>query len=224
MEKGTERRKQEGKRVRFDEVKDTRLLMMSHMFVGQEDEVWSLFRDKLIYLKELYGGKHAVHLCPICLTIFISGTAKKHPITSVGSLFLAFNPIEKTSAEIAEVFKDHGRVKVQENGEILIGIPAFHQICISDHRTLEGSITAANLKQRNTNSSVESDFQKKKIVLCKREPEVHQVLDKSKGVEENMIKRPVWKPFSKGSTSGIKQNIYLDSYSSPKQESKGTHL
>ena len=212
MENDTERRKEQGKRVRFDEVKDTRLLMMYHTFVEQGDEAWSLVRDKLIYLKELYGGKHAVHLCPICLTIHISGTPKKHPVTSIGSLFLSFDPLENSPEQIAEVFRDHGRVKVQKNGKILIGIPSFNQICISDHRTLEGTMTGADLKKRNTNVSVESDFQKKKTLLCKRGPKLRQPLHRTKRSEEKLITKPVWMPFSKGKTPLIINNINFHAY------------
>ena len=220
MEKGTERRKQQGKRIRFDEVKDTRLLMMYHTFVDQDDEVWILVRDKLYYMKELYGGKHAVQLCPICLTIYISGTPKKHPVTSIGSLFLAFNPIEKSPEQIAEVFRDHGRVKVQKNGKILIGVPAFHQICISNHRTLEGSIIGADFKKTNTKVSVESDLQKKQTVLSKREPEVRKPLYRTKRSEEKVITRPIWMPFTKGNTLPITKNTNFQAYPSPKLDQK----
>ena len=206
MESTCEIKKEGRKRARFDEAKESRVLMMFHRFISAEDPFWSIFQEKLVHMKELYAGKHAIQLCPVCLTLYVCGSPKKHPSSTIGSLFLAFNPSEKTPKEIAEVFRDNGRIKLKKNGEVLVGVPSFNQICISDHRTLQGSLVSSEFRKREGESAEKTKKDDKNVQLSQRKPAIVQKrLKESETTLLNQGKTP-WMPCLKATIPPVPNN------------------
>ena len=201
------------KKERFNQEKECRLLMMSHRFISTSDPFWELFREKLVHMRDLYGGRHAIQLCPVCLTIYVSGNPKKHPKTSIGSLFFQFDPSKKTAKEVAELFKDQGRVKNTKSGGVLVGIPSFGQICVENHRSLEGSriqFKAGCNNQKNEENQAEATDTS---TLKKRAPQRQtgtRIEKKSLNYEQ---KNSIWRPVSKGSIPPLatSKSAYLNS-------------
>ena len=194
MENRTEENNKRGKKDRFNQEKESRLLMMSHRFISVDDPFWELFREKLIHMKGLYAGKHAIHLCSVCLTIFVSGHPKKHRNITIGSLFFQFDPSEKTAREVAELFKDQGRVRTLKSGQLLVGIPSFGQVCIENHRSLEGSTiqfhSSCNKEKTKENEAIQRDTSS----LKKRPPRTkieQQIKAKSVQVKQKKLS---WRP------------------------------
>ena len=149
MENIQTRREKGANKERFEEEKECRLMMLYHRFLSVDDHGWDLVRQKLIHMKERYGSKQAVQLCPVCLCVFLSNSLKKHARISIGSLFLGFDPSQKTPKEVAQVFQAHGRIKKKKNGDILVGVPCFNQMCIPDHRSLAGSFIEKKQVQKD---------------------------------------------------------------------------
>ena len=187
-----------GKKERFDQEKECRLSMMCHRFIRTSDPFWELVREKLIHMRDLYGGKHAVQLCPVCLTIFVSGNPKKHPKTPIGSLFFEFDPSEKTSKEVAELFKNQGRVKKLQSGDVLVGIPSFGQICVENHRSLEGS----SIQYKPDGKIEETSREEAREILTqrmqKRPPKKTEGGEVGKKHIKNGVKKKLWVPSLKG--------------------------
>ena len=168
--------------------------MMCHRFISVDDQFWELFREKLIHMKGLYAGKHAVQLCSVCLTIFVSGNPKKHREITIGSLFFQFDPEKKTAKEVAELFLHQGRVRRLNSGELLVGIPSFGQICVEDHRSLQGSTinfhSSCNEEKTKENEAIQRDT----TSLKKRPPrtEIKQQI-KSRLIQVEQ-KNKLWRP------------------------------
>ena len=168
--------------------------MMCHRFISVNDPFWELFREKLIHMKGLYAGKHAVQLCSVCLTIFVSGNPKKHREITIGSLFFQFDPSKKTAKEVAELFKEQGRVRRLKSGELLVGIPSFGQICIEDHRSLQGSTiqfhSSCNEEKTKENEAIQRDT----TSLKKRSPQIEaEKCIKGRSVQIQQ-KKNLWRP------------------------------
>ena len=193
MENKDETINKSAKKERFNQEKECRLLMMCHRFISIEDPFWELLREKLIHMKDLYAGKHSIQLCPVCLTIYVSGNPKKHAKTTIGSLLFRYDPSQKTAKEIAELFRDYGRVKRMKSGKLLVGIPSFGQICIENHRSLEGSTVQSNTDDKNQKSQEFEEQTRETSNIKKRPPEretEQQTKDKS---VQNKHKKSLWK-------------------------------
>ena len=199
MEKRNEEKKESGKKERFDQEKESRLLMMCHRFIRVEDQFWELMREKLIHMKDLYAGRHAIHLCSVCLTIFVSGNPKKHRDITIGSLFFQFDPSKKTAKDVAEIFKEQGRVKRLKSGELLVGIPSFNQICVENHRSLEGSIIPFR-EGLNDQKTKENEPKTVGISWLKKRTPQRQTgrRKEEKSLKDKQISI-LWRPASKGS-------------------------
>ena len=189
------------KKARFDEEKESRLLMCYHRFLSVDNGLWELVRQKLIHLKGTYHGKQAIQLCPICLTLFVSNEKKKHKKVSIGSLFFLMDPSNMSSKQIAEVFQQYGRTKTSKNGEVLVGVPSFSQICIQDHVSLEGSVIQGKSYQIDGKVKNESAKTKGTSYLQKRQPKEDEVQYTPKIYPGDITNNKRWKHSFKG---GIK--------------------
>ena len=222
MEANQARRAKEMSHKRFEEEKECRLVMLYHRFIPVDDQDWALVREKLIHMRERYGSKQAVQLCSVCLSLFLSNSLKKHERISIGSLFLRFNPADKTPQQIAEVFEQHGRIKKKKNGEILVGVPAFNQICIPDHRWLKGSTMGShgdpNDKKKEEKESKPSDTSR----LKKRPPETQkeqQNQSKSVQIKQN---NKLWRPTLKAVIPALMIDNTAQLNTSPFKQSKSS--
>ena len=220
MEKQNDTANKCGKKERFNQEKECRLLMMCHRFISIEDPFWELLREKLIHMKDLYAGKHSIQLCPVCLTIYVSGNPKKHAKTTIGSLFFLYDPSQKTAKEVAELFRDYGRVKCLKSGKVLVGIPSFGQICIENHRSLEGSSVQFNPDDKNEKiqefevQTVDSSNMKKRPP---RRETGRQI--KSKSLKANE-KKTLWMPAGNRGIPSLLTNQGSHSKVSPLKEYK----
>ena len=220
MEGCQTRREKKQSHQRFEEEKECRLTMLYHRFISVDDQDWSLVQEKLIHMREKYGSKQAVQLCSVCLTIFLSNSIKRHETISIGSLFLRFNPSDKTPKQIAEVFKQHGRIKKRKDGEILVGVPAFNQICIPDHRWLKGSTNGCHTDPNHPKAQ-ENELKQADTTNLKKRPPQRQtgrkIEKKSLGYEQ---KNSIWRPVSKGSIPPLatSNSVYL--HSSPFKQTR----
>ena len=198
MEKSITKKESTRRNSRFEEEKESRLLMQYHRFLSVEDKNWGLLRDKLIYMSQKYGSRQAVQLCPVCLSLFLSNSLKRHSQISIGSLFLRFNPEEHTSKELAEIFQKHGRIKTKKNGGILVGFPSFNQVCIPDHSSLEGS--TIQYKSNDKREETSREIAEPKVVksIQKRPPERTQTGEIGKKQSNNGEKNMLWMPSFKG--------------------------
>ena len=183
---------------RFEEEKECRLVMLYHSFLSIEDQDWGLLREKLIHMRDRYGSKQALQLCPVCLCLFLSSSLKKHENTSIGSLFLGFDPEKKSPKQIAQVLQDYGRIKVKKNGEILTGFPYFNQMCIPHHSSLKGSIIQDKESKKEDDNQKEQDKTGADASLKKRLPERETGEESNKKEHNDEKKNKIWSPFSKG--------------------------
>ena len=194
MEKTTTTKEKTRRNNRFEEEKESRLLMQYHRFLSIEDKNWGLLREKLIHLRQIYGWKQALQLCPICLSLFLSNSLKKHAQISIGSLFLRFDPAEHTSKEVAQLFQEHGRIKTKKNGDVLVGFPSFNQVCIQDHSSLEGSTIQFHSSCNEEKTKVNEAIQRDTSSLKKRPPRT-EIKQQIKGRSiQNEQKNKLWKP------------------------------
>ena len=222
MENRNEENNKSGKKDRFNQEKESRLLMMCHRFISVDDPFWELFREKLIHMKGLYAGKHAIQLCSVCLTIFVSGNPKKHRNITIGSLFFQFDPSNKTAKEVAQLFKDQGRVRTLKSGRILVGIPSFGQICIENHRSLEGSTIQFHLSDNNDKTKENEAKQTDPNSLKKRPPQIEaekQIKGKSVQIKQN---NKLWRPTLKAVIPALMIDNTAQLNTSPFKQSKSS--
>ena len=198
MEEHTTRKEKTRRNNRFEEEKESRLIMQYHRFLRIEDKNWDLLREKLIDMSQKYGCKQALQLCPVCLCLFLSNSLKKHAQISIGSLFLRFNPAEHTSKEVAKVFQEHGRIKMMKNGDILVGFPSFNQVCIPDHSSLEGSIIQYKPDAKREEKSREVAREISTQSMQKRPPKRTERAEVGKKHIKNGVKNKLWRPSLKG--------------------------
>ena len=198
MENTIKRKEKTRRSNRFEEEKESRLLMQYHRFLSIEDKNWDLLREKLIDMSHKYGCKQALQLCPVCLSLFLSNSLKKHAQISIGSLFLRFNPAEHTSKEVAKIFQEHGRIKIKKNGDILVGFPSFNQVCIPDHSSLQGSIIQYKPDAKREEKSREVAREISTQRMQKRPPKRTERGEVGKKHIKNGVKNNLWKPSLKG--------------------------
>ena len=222
MEKTITRKEKTRTNQRFEEEKESRLLMQYHRFLRIEDKNWDLLRDKLIDMSQKYGSRQAVQLCPVCLSLFLSNSLKRHSQISIGSLFLRFDPAEHTSEEVAKIFQEHGRIRTRKNGEILVGFPSFNQVCIPDHSSLEGSIIQYKPDHKREETSREITRPKLTERMQKRSPKRTERGEIGKKQSKNGGKNILWVPSFKGGIPALpfRAPAYLEA--TPIKSSKGS--
>ena len=132
--------KDKRKRNIFDRKKDCILSTYSHRFLKNDDVAWALLREKLIHMKEIYGGKKSFQLCGNCMTISRVECSSAHLRVVVGSIFLHIDPEPMTPTQLADFFLKNGRYITDKNERKRICFPSFNFECSEEYPFLLGSL------------------------------------------------------------------------------------
>ena len=128
------------KKKQFDHKKACILATYYHRFLKNDDIGWTLLREKLMHMKEIYGGKKCFQLCGECMTISRAECSSAHLRVVMGSIFLHIDPEEMTPTELADFFLKHGRHITDKNEKKRICFPSFNLECSEDYPFLLGSL------------------------------------------------------------------------------------
>ena len=124
----------------FDSKKDCILATYSHRFLNVDDAGWILLREKLMHMKEIYGGKKSFQLCGECMTISRTECSSAHLRVVVASIFFQIDPEAIKPTELADFFLKHGRQIKYKKGNSLICFPSFNFECSEEYPFLSGSV------------------------------------------------------------------------------------
>ena len=131
---------EKSKKNLFDHKKACILATYYHRFLKNDDNGWTLLREKLIHMKEIYGGKKSFQLCGNCMTISRVECSSAHLRVVVGSIFLHIDPEAMTPTQLADFFLKNGRYITDKNERKRICFPSFNFECSEEYPFLLGSL------------------------------------------------------------------------------------
>ena len=123
----------------FDSKKESILITYSHRFLRNDDPGWILLKEKLMYMKKIYGGRKSFQLCGRCMSISRTECSSVHLGVVVASIFFHINPETIKPTELADFFLKNGRKMIDKKGIKKICFPSFNLVCSEDYPFLSGS-------------------------------------------------------------------------------------